>query len=53
MAAEGVACRPGERFTGDASGRGFLRLAFLPVPEAELVHGVEALGRAIRSAAGA
>ncbi len=52
MAAEGVACRPGERFTGDPSGRGFLRLAFLPVPEAELVHGVEALGRAIRGAAG-
>ena len=52
MAEEGVACRPGERFTNDASGRRFLRLAFLPVPEAELVHGVEALGRAIQAAAG-
>ena len=51
MAEEGVACRPGERFTNDPSGRRFLRLAFLPVPAAELVRGVEALGRAIRAAA--
>jgi 2-aminoadipate transaminase len=49
MEGEGVACRPGERFTGDASGRQFLRMAFLPVPEDELVRGIEAMGRALRA----
>jgi 2-aminoadipate transaminase len=51
MEAEGVACRPGERFTGDTSGRQFLRMAFLPVPAEELVFGVEAMGRALKAAA--
>jgi len=49
MAAEGVACRDGERFTADESGRRFLRMAFLPVPIDELVYGVEAMGRALRA----
>jgi len=49
--AEGVFCRPGERFTGDASGARFLRLAFsLPTVE-EIADGVKALGRALREAA--
>jgi 2-aminoadipate transaminase len=51
MEAEGVACRPGERFTGDTSGRQFLRMAFLPVPADELVRGVEAMGRALKASA--
>ena len=45
--AEGVACRPGERFTGDESGRRFLRMAFLQVPEDEIERGIAALGRAL------
>ena len=49
MQAEGVACRPGERFSDDPSGRQFLRMAFLPVPTDELLHGVEAMGRALRA----
>jgi 2-aminoadipate transaminase len=53
MESEGVACRPGERFTGDTSGRQFLRMAFLPVPADELVRGVEAMGRALRASASA
>jgi len=48
-AAEGVACRPGERFTGDDSGRRFLRMAFLQVPEDEIERGVAALGRALEA----
>jgi 2-aminoadipate transaminase len=48
-AAEGVACRPGERFTGDESGRRFLRMAFLQVPEDEIERGIAALGRALRA----
>jgi 2-aminoadipate transaminase len=52
MQSEGVACRPGERFTGDESGRRFLRMAFLPVPIDELVHGVEAFGRALQASVG-
>lgn len=47
VAEEGVACRPGERFTGDDSGRRFLRMAYLQVPEEEITRGVAALGRAL------
>jgi 2-aminoadipate transaminase len=47
VAQEGVACRPGERFTGDDSGRRFLRMAYLQVPEQEITRGVAALGRAL------
>jgi 2-aminoadipate transaminase len=47
VAQEGVACRPGERFTGDDSGRRFLRMAYLQVPEDQIRRGVAALGRAL------
>jgi 2-aminoadipate transaminase len=51
VAQEGVACRPGERFTGDESGRRFLRMAYLQVPEGEISRGVAALGRALAASA--
>jgi 2-aminoadipate transaminase len=51
VAQEGVACRPGERFTGDDSGRRFLRMAYLQVPEEEISRGVAALGRALAASA--
>lgn len=47
LALDGVACRPGERFTGDDSGRRFLRMAYLQVPEDEIERGVAALGKAL------
>ena len=43
----GVACRPGERFTGDDSGRRFLRMAFLQVEEGEIERGIAVLGEAL------
>ena len=47
---EGVVCRPGERFFGDADeGRSFFRLAFSMVPADEIERGVAALGRALRA----
>jgi 2-aminoadipate transaminase len=49
MLDEGVACRPGERFTGDPSGRQFMRMAFLPVPSELLLDGVAAMGRALEA----
>jgi 2-aminoadipate transaminase len=51
LATEGVACRPGERFTDDPTGRQFFRMAFLQVSEDEVNRGVEALGRALRASA--
>jgi 2-aminoadipate transaminase len=51
VAQEGVACRPGERFSGDDSGRRFLRMAYLQVPEEEITRGVAALGRALAASA--
>ncbi|HLY83826.1 MAG TPA: PLP-dependent aminotransferase family protein [Acidimicrobiales bacterium] len=45
--ADGVACRPGERFTGDDSGKGFLRLSFLHVSEEEIERGIGVLGKAL------
>lgn len=45
---EGVFCRPGERFTGDGSGRRFLRLAFSLPSVDEITEGIAALGRALR-----
>jgi len=48
----GVACRPGERFSGDGSSKGFLRLAFLHVPEDEIRRGIEVLGHALAASAG-
>jgi 2-aminoadipate transaminase len=52
LGSEGVACRPGERFTDDAAGRQFIRMAFLQVPISEIERGVEALGRALHSSIG-
>ena len=45
--ADGVACRPGERFTGDGSGKGYLRLSFLHVSEEEIERGISVLGKAL------
>ena len=46
--AEGVACRPGERFFGDKDeGRQFCRLAFSMVPVDEIERGIAVLGKAI------
>ncbi|MEO8696301.1 MAG: PLP-dependent aminotransferase family protein [Acidimicrobiales bacterium] len=47
--ADGVLCRPGERFFGDSdSGRQYLRLAFPSMPFAGLDEGIAILGRAIQ-----
>jgi 2-aminoadipate transaminase len=46
--ADGVLCRPGERFFGDSdSGRQYLRLAFPSMPFDGLEEGIAILGRAI------
>jgi 2-aminoadipate transaminase len=44
----GVACRPGELYAGDESGRRFLRMAFLQVPDDEIERGVAVLGQALK-----
>lgn len=49
LAAEGVACRPGERFTNDPSGKQYFRMAFLQVEEEEIIRGIAALGRALEA----
>jgi 2-aminoadipate transaminase len=52
--ADGVVCRPGERFFGDAEdGRKFLRMAFAMVPNEELERGIAVLGKAISDSVGA
>ena len=48
-AAEGVGCRPGERFTADESGKRFLPLSFLHVSEDEIERGISVLGRALKA----
>jgi 2-aminoadipate transaminase len=46
--ADGVACRPGERFFGDSeSGAQYLRIAFSQVSMEEIERGIAALGKAI------
>lgn len=47
MTEQGVACRPGERFSDDPSNAGYLRIAFLQVAEDEVERGIAALGRAL------
>ena len=42
-AARGVACRPGDTFVGDDSGRRFLRLSPIQVPDADIEPGIIAL----------
>jgi 2-aminoadipate transaminase len=48
--ADGVLCRPGERFFGDdAQGRQYLRLAFPAMPMEGLEEGIAILGKAIHA----
>ena len=48
--AEGVLCRPGERFFGDSDhGRQYLRLAFPAMPFEGLEEGIAILGKAIHN----
>ncbi len=50
--ADGVVCRPGERFFGDPEpAKSFFRLAFTMVPREEIEPGIAALGRAIAARA--
>jgi 2-aminoadipate transaminase len=52
--AEGVVCRPGERFFGetdDDTHKQWFRLAFIMVPKDELERGITALGKAIADSA--
>jgi 2-aminoadipate transaminase len=52
--AEGVMCRPGERFFGDTDAdahKQWFRLAFIMVPKEELERGIAALGKAIADSA--
>jgi 2-aminoadipate transaminase len=52
--AEGVMCRPGERFFGDTdtdAHRQWFRLAFPMVPKEELERGITVLGKAIADSA--
>jgi 2-aminoadipate transaminase len=48
----GVACRPADSLAGDPSGRGFVRLAPMQVPDADIDRGIEVLGRAIAASTG-
>ena len=43
----GVYCRPGEIFTGDASGRRFLRMSYSQIGIDEIERGVAVLGKAL------
>lgn len=49
LSAEGIACRPGERFTDDPAGKQFFRLSFLHVGEDEIERGIEKFGDILRS----
>jgi 2-aminoadipate transaminase len=52
--AEGVMCRPGERFFGETDAdahKQWFRLAFIMVPKDELERGITALGKAIADSA--
>jgi 2-aminoadipate transaminase len=52
--AEGVMCRPGERFFGETDAdthKQWFRLAFVMVPKDELERGIAALGKAIADSA--
>ncbi len=51
--AQGVVCRPGERFFGKPDdGRKFLRMAFAMVPNHELERGIAVLGQAMAGSIG-
>ena len=48
--ADGVVCRPGERFFGEKdAGKQFFRLAFTQVPVSEIERGIAVLGKAINA----
>lgn len=47
---DGVACRPGERFSGATAENGYLRMSFLQVEEGEIERGVALLGKAFAAA---
>jgi 2-aminoadipate transaminase len=52
--AEGVMCRPGERFFGDTDAdahKQWFRLSFVMVPKDEIERGITALGKAIADSA--
>jgi 2-aminoadipate transaminase len=50
--ADGVVCRPGERFFGEPEpAQNFFRIAFTTVPMEEIEPGIAALGRAIEASA--
>jgi DNA-binding transcriptional MocR family regulator len=49
-AARGIACRPGDTFVGDDSGRRYLRLSPIQVPDADIEPGIVALAGALRDA---
>jgi 2-aminoadipate transaminase len=50
-AAHGIACRPGDTFVDDETGRRFLRLSPIQVPDADIEPGIAALGAALGDAA--
>ena len=54
VALKGIYIRPGERFAGAGASdeNRYLRLAYSHASESQLVHGIEALGSAIRAACG-
>jgi 2-aminoadipate transaminase len=47
VAAQGIACRPGEQMSSLADAKQFLRMSFLQVSEAELERGIAILGKAM------
>jgi 2-aminoadipate transaminase len=50
-AARGITCRPGDTFVDDDTGRRFLRLSPIQVPDADIEPGIAALGAALADAA--
>jgi 2-aminoadipate transaminase len=51
LAEQGVAFRPGDRFVDDDSGRRFVRISCIQVPEHQIEEGIAALGAALAAAA--
>ena len=51
MAERGIAFRPGTQFVHDESGRRYVRISCIQVPEADIEPGIAALGAALAAAA--
>jgi 2-aminoadipate transaminase len=51
LLARGIACRAGETFTDDDSGRRFLRIAYLQEPDEQIEWGIASLGEVLASCA--